>query len=111
MYLLTTSLRRVVFKKYINKKGFINDDVTVDRLYRVTRRDSPRFSFTKIKTLHCFGGVYVSELKMSSDFVSEIWSPYADTTRAFQRFDVDLKHMENVCQNKKLSNAFWNRFF
>ena len=30
--------------------------------FRVTRR--PRFSFTNIRILHCFGGVYVSELKM-----------------------------------------------
>ena len=43
--------------------------------FRVTRR--PRFSFTNIRILHCFGGVYVSELKMSPDFVSEIWSPYS----------------------------------
>ena len=38
--------------------------------------DSPRFSLTKIKTLHCFAGVYMSELIMSRDFISEIWSPH-----------------------------------
>ena len=38
--------------------------------------DSPRFSLTKIKTLHCFAGVYMSELIMSPDFISEIWSPH-----------------------------------
>src|SRR4029434_6715418 len=39
---------------------------------------SPFFDY-KDKNMTCFGGVNVSELKMSPDFVSEIWSPYCES--------------------------------
>ena len=41
---------------------------------------SPFFDY-KDKNMTCFGGVNVSELKMSPDFVSEIWSPYVTQSR------------------------------